>query len=116
MAVDDFERIDIVSSDDEGSVVLIVSDHLDWSDSISHQRTLQRKLNVYLVFVKSGELLEKFPDAVGKPVVLRVVALHAPDPDGAEFLRRVRVAIEHAGLGFQHSLREAPSRSETHSG
>jgi hypothetical protein len=105
MAVDEFERIDIVSSDDDGSVVLIVSDHLNWSDSISHQRTLQSKLNVYLAFVKSGEVLENFPDAMGKPVILRVVRFTLPIPtersfcSGRELRSKMQVSVSSTTLG-----------------
>jgi hypothetical protein len=102
VAVDDFDLVDIVSVDAIGSVVLTVSDHLDWLESGQHQLTLQKKFNRYLAFVESGEILDAYPDAKGRSVILRVVTQYDPDPGGIEFLRRAKTVIEQAGLEFQH--------------
>ncbi len=49
MSVEQTDVVDIVSVDKRsGHVVLTVSDHLDWSDSLAHQRVLQEKLNSLL--------------------------------------------------------------------
>lgn len=102
MAVDDFGVVDIISIDPSGRVVLTVSDHLDWRDSTSHQLTLQTKFNRYLAFIESGELLEQYPDAKGRPVVICVVTQHDPDSTGEQFLQRARGVIEGAGFMFLH--------------
>ena len=106
MPVDNLETIDIVSSDDEGNTVLIVSDHLEWDDA-SHLLTLQKKLNLYLRFIESGEVFEKYPDARGKKVIIEVVTLFEPDAIGTEFLRRAGAIIEGAGFGFSYRQRQA---------
>ena len=66
-----YEKVDrpaIISTDTQtGHVVLTISDHLDWSASTWHQRILQAKLNKYLAFVESGELLERYETAAGRP-------------------------------------------------
>jgi hypothetical protein len=60
VSVEQTDEVDIVGIDREtGHVVLTVSDHLDWSDSVGHQIILlQKKLNRYLTFVESGEILD----------------------------------------------------------
>jgi hypothetical protein len=65
VSVEQTDVVDIVGIDREtGRVVLTVSDHLDWSDSVGHQIILlQKKLNRYLTFVESGEILEQYPNA-----------------------------------------------------
>ena len=73
MAVDNPAVIDIVGIDDSGRVVLTISDHLDWTDSVAHQQTLQEKINRYLAFVESGEILDSYPLAAGKQVRVRVI-------------------------------------------
>ena len=73
MAVDDFDVVDIVSIDSDGRVVLTISDHLEWTESESHQLALQEKFNRYLAFVESGEILESYPTAKGRPVWFSVV-------------------------------------------
>jgi hypothetical protein len=74
MSVEQTDVVDIVSIEREtGNVILPISDHLDWSDSAAHQRNLQKKLNTYLAFVESGEILEQYPKARDRSVVLNVV-------------------------------------------
>jgi hypothetical protein len=90
-------------------VVLTISDHLDWIDTISHQQTLQEKLNRYLSFVESGEILEGYPDAKYRPVVIQVVTKYDPDPSGTQFLQRARGAIERAGLAFEQRTWVGPN-------
>ena len=59
MSVKELDVVDVISTDKEtGHVILTISDHLDWSDSIQHQTALQAKFNKYLAFVESGEILE----------------------------------------------------------
>lgn len=100
MAVDNPDVIDIVSEEPSGSFVLIISDHLDWLDSISHQRMLQVKINRYLAFVRSGQILDYWPEALGREVVIRVVAKCEPDAAGLQFLERMEKALAQAGFQF----------------
>jgi hypothetical protein len=110
MAIDNPEVVDIVSLDSAGNVVLTVSDHLDWTDTERHPSMLQAKLNRYLAFVESGEILEACPEAKERPVMLKVLTLFEPDTSGAGFLERTRQAIEGAGFRFDRA-RRYPRRS-----
>jgi hypothetical protein len=97
--------VDIVSINKERTaVVLTVSDHLDWSDTIQHQTLLQAKLNRYLAFVESGELLERYPAAKGLPVRFHVVFKFKPDGEGAGFIARASKVIESAGFSLHTSI------------
>jgi hypothetical protein len=101
LTVEQFDVVDIVSLDPEsGHVVLTVSDHLDWCDSVKHQQILQRKLNRYLAFVEGGEIFGSYPEAVGRPVRFDIVFKYKPDRDGRLFLRRAREVIESAGFAL----------------
>src|SRR5690349_8719534 len=58
VSVEQPDFVDVISTDKQtGHVVLTISDHLDWSNSTNHQTILQAKLNRYLAFVESGEIL-----------------------------------------------------------
>ena len=59
-------------------MVLTISDHLDWVSNTQHQTILQNKFNAYLAFVESGEVLQQYPEAKERPVVLNVVFRHSP--------------------------------------
>jgi len=101
----DTELVDITSVDTQtGNVVLTVSDHLDWSDSLEHQRILQKKLNAYLAFVESGKLLESFPDAKCRGVRFSIVFKSEPDVEGLRFLDRAKEIVEAAGFSLQYEI------------
>ena len=105
MSVDDLNVVDIISTDPgTGHVVLTISDHLDWTDSIQHQSVLQAKFNRYLAFVESGEILAQYPDAQNRPVAFKVVFKHKPDRQGWNFLVRAKDVIEAAGFSLRHEL------------
>jgi hypothetical protein len=101
MAVDDPAVIDIISLDASGCVVLAISDHLDWLDSISHQLILQEKINRYLAFIESGEILDSYPTARGRSLLIDVITQYEPDADGLLFLVRMKSALSQAGFNFR---------------
>jgi hypothetical protein len=96
MAVDDPNSVDIMSIDPQGAIILTIADHLDWNDSKAHQYTLQTKMNRYLEFIESGEILERHPDAGNRRIVIRVVTVAEPDADGRAFLERAQ-SVSRAG-------------------
>jgi hypothetical protein len=104
MSVEDRDVIDFVSISPDGHCVLTVSDHLDWKSSLEHQTKLQNKLNRYLDFVESGELVERFDEAKGRKLIIEVRFFHAPDDDGLKFLTLIQETIESAGFGFEYKL------------
>ena len=105
MSVEQTDVVDIISFDREtGQVVLTISDHLDWSDSVGHQAILQKKLNTYLAFVESGEILEQYPKAKDRPVVFKVVFRVPPDDSGRTFVAKAREVIESAGFTLRDEV------------
>jgi glycerophosphoryl diester phosphodiesterase len=104
MTVEQLDVVDIVGLDPTGHVVLTISDHLDWTNSTQHQLVLQAKFNKYLAFVESGEILERYPDAKGKPVEIKVIFKYTPDDEGLQFLERAKKVIESAGFSLRHRV------------
>jgi len=105
LSVEQLDVIDIISTDREtGDVILTISDHLDWSNSVEHQTVLQAKLNKYLAFIESGEVLVRYPDAKGRSLVIEIVFKHRPDRPGWDFMARAKTVIESAGFGFRHRI------------
>jgi hypothetical protein len=103
VAIDDPGVVDIISLEPAGSVVLQVSDHLDWDDSVQHQLILQEKLNRYLAFIESGEILQSYPAAKGRPIMIEIVTQHDPDAGGIQFLEKAKAVVEQAGFAFRHT-------------
>ena len=105
MSVEQLDVVDVASiSKESGEMVLTISDHLAWSDTIEHQTMLQKKFNAYLAFVESGEILQRYPDASGRPIVFNVVFKFRPDREGMLFLERARQVIKSAGFDLRHEL------------
>ena len=105
MSIEQTDVVDIIGIDRmTGQVVLTISDHLEWSDSTAHQVLLQSKLNRYLAFVESGEILESYPASKDRPVAFRVVFKFPPDEAGRAFLTKARGVIESAGFSLRHKV------------
>jgi hypothetical protein len=109
MSVEDENTVDAIGLEIEtGIVVLTIADHLDWSDQSSHEMMLQEKLNHYLSFIESEEILTAFPSARDRSVRIDVVLRIQPSAGGAEFLERVRQIVTGAGIGFRVKLGSWP--------
>ena len=101
MTVEDPAVVDIVGfAPNRDLVALTIADHLEWGDSHQHLTILQAKLNRYLAFIESGELLRKFPDAEGLPVRIDVVFKYPPSREGEGFLKEADAIIVKAGFAF----------------
>ena len=101
MTVQQTHVVDFVGADRSGRAVLTISDHLSWDDIKSHLFTLQEKLNTYLRFIESGEMIDKRPDLAGRAILISV-ALKFPIPNEADwFFAKTSAAIEAAGFSFE---------------
>ena len=89
MSVEQIDRVDLIGVElDSGDVVLTISDHLDWKESDeSHLLLLQEKINTYLSFVESGEILESYPSAEDRNVIISVVGKYPLSALAQEFFK-----------------------------
>ncbi len=103
MSIEQTDVVDAIGVDNAtGNVVLTIMDHLQWSKE--HLLLLQEKLNTYLAFVESGELITSYHDAKERNVQISVVCKHAPDDDAKSFLDQIRNIVEGAGLKFDYQV------------
>ena len=106
MSIEQPNVVDAIGIDDpSGDVVLTITDHLEWGDDgKDHLLLLQEKINTYLRFVESGELLESYPAAEGRNAVISVVAKYPPNKDAKEFFDQAASIVSNAGIGlrFEH--------------
>lgn len=103
MSIEQTEIIDIVTIDDEsGDVWLTISDHLDWlRDESRHLMLLQEKVNAYLRFIESDELLQRIPESRDRKIVIDLVAMFPLSPQAEMFYKRAADAIQSAGFKLQ---------------
>ena len=103
MSVWDTKVVDFIGVEDaSGKVILTVSDHLEWGEG--HLPLLQDKLNTYIAFIESGELLAAYPDAKGRQPVIDVVCKHEPDHDAETFFTQVSSVFEAADVEFRYRV------------
>ena len=106
MSIEETGIIDAIGIDRQsGSVVLTISDHLNWGEDIEseHLFLLQEKLNSYLRFIENGELHAVYPKAAGRSIVIQIVAKYLPSFEAEDFIAQASAVIEAAGytLNFQ---------------
>jgi len=105
VSVDQTNVVDFIGIDNAtGDVVLTIADHLMWPESDNeHLLLLQEKLNTYLSFVESGELLETYPNAKGKAVLIDVVCKYPVSQQAQGFCNQAAQIIEGAGMKLRFS-------------
>jgi hypothetical protein len=86
------DQIDVVSlSPDEQSIILSLCETRKWDSQGKHLLDLQTKLKNYLHFIENGQLVQKYPDAMGKPVIIRLYSQFKPTPQVTEFIELVKM-------------------------
>lgn len=108
MSVAEPQKIDIVATrPGSREVRLVITDHLPWSDEETHLLLLQEKLNTYIAFVESGQVLKATtPKVPPNPEITVVVAAqHAPPETTAGFFEQVREILSGLGVAFLIELR-----------
>lgn len=100
MTVSNTQVVDILGVDrTTGICTLTITDHLEWSDQ-EHLLLLQEKINTYLAFIESGEILEQYPEANKNPTIIHVVMLHEPTEEATDLLNQASVVISGAGFSL----------------
>jgi len=102
MSIEDQNSVDAIGVDENGVVVLTISDHLSWDSE--HLYLLQEKINTYLVFLESGEVYEAYPGSKGKEFKINLVCKYEPTPSVMEFISQCTNIINQAGFQFGHEV------------
>ena len=100
MSVEQLDKIDFISTTQEGKVCLTISDHLEWNEEKSHLLILQNKLNAYHHFVQSEQILESYPEAENKKVIISIAFKYKPENDALIFLNECEKFMENQGIEF----------------
>lgn len=88
-------------------VVLVITDHLEWGNKAQqgeHLLLLQEKINTYVAFIESGELLESYPPSKGKNPKIRIIGLYELPEQGEYFIDRVTEVLKGVGIGMEYVL------------
>jgi len=105
MSVEQEDVIDYISIDRAtGDVLLTIADHLPWDDFAQHLTKLEAKVNSYLRFVTSGQLIEARPEAAGRHVIIDLVVKHFPPAEARHLLEAAKSDLIPAAVGFSYRL------------
>ncbi|AZC36737.1 DUF6572 domain-containing protein [Pseudomonas chlororaphis] len=112
MSILDTRVIDICAVPDwePDKVVLVITDHLEWGNKAEqgeHLLLLQEKINTYIAFIESGEILESYPAAKGKSPIIRITGLYELPEQGQRFVDRATQVLKEVGIGLEFVLKEA---------
>jgi hypothetical protein len=105
MSIDDLSVVDAISLDPHGVVNLTIFDAWDWTDEGRHLLAIQEKINTYFNFIQSGQLLESYPDAAGKKVLINLLTTDQIPPQGLELLRRADALAMKLNARVSHQVR-----------
>jgi hypothetical protein len=106
LSVTEPNKIDFIAKPNgEDRVYLIISDHLDWvTDEGEHLLVLQEKLNNYLHYIESGQLIENYPQYKETPVRIRVRGKYPLSAEAAKFYGLAEARVEELGFSLEFSL------------
>jgi hypothetical protein len=105
MTIENLETVDAIGAEKKNQeVVLLISDHLDWADPDRHLKLLQEKINTYLRFIESGEMVETYPPARDRAPVIKVVGAHALAKEGIAFFEEALPILRAAGVELRFAM------------
>ena len=102
MSVEQADVVDGVGLDQDGYVEMLISDHLDWNDP-RHIDLLAAKVEAYVGAVLSGQLVQSYPAAEGKPVRINLVWQHVPSGDAPRFFETAGQQLSSVGIQFKQT-------------
>lgn len=103
MSIEQTEVVDFISVNEaKNEVVLTISDHLEWEDDTKeHLLLLQEKINAYLRFIESGELLDSYPNANSRNPVINIMSKHPLNEEAREFIDQVKSIVRNADIALR---------------
>lgn len=102
MTIEESNVVDFIGIDKEtGAVGLLISDHLEWLPS--KNPLIKDKVNAYLDYIESGELLKAYPDAADRDVYIELVHQYPPTEAALKILTRIRQVAKEVNTGFSWS-------------
>ena len=101
MSIEQLDVIDFASINPEGKVVLTISDHLDWVSKNNHSWILQEKVNAYISFIESGQLLESYPDSKNRKVIVSVKGMFDASSEAIELFSIISDVLSKIDVEFR---------------
>lgn len=105
MSVIDNKTVDGVAlTDDKKGIILLITDHVDWSDEYQHLVMLQEKINVYITFLEEKRYEEIYKGEEISYGVIEIHFLHNLTVNAEKFLQSVQDQISEIGVKIQYCI------------
>jgi hypothetical protein len=105
MTIDQISIIDAIGVDNvTDELVLTIIDHLEWEGNDEHLMLLQEKINTYLAFVESGELMKTYPESKGRSVAICLVCAYRLTKQAEAVFDRITAIVQDAGVRLTHKV------------
>jgi len=103
--VNDTNKVDLIGIDKECNYVnLEIIDPLTWEQESEHLSLLQKKINLYLSFIESGDIYEVKPEAKDKKIFIQIVFEYELSNNAIKFLFTVANILYDAGYKFGYTI------------
>ena len=94
MSVVDNKTVDGVAlTDDKNGIILLITDHVDWSDEYRHLVMLQEKINVYITFFEEKQYEEIYKEEEIAYGVIEIHFLHNLTVNAEKFLQLMSMLL-----------------------
>lgn len=95
MSVIETDKIDGMGKGKEnGELILLITDHLDWENEQDHLVILQNKINSYLGFIESKQYVDIYPNDVFEYCVIEIHFQNSITENCLKFLDVVANQVE----------------------
>jgi hypothetical protein len=99
VSITDVDSVDNIAETNNGEVLMVITDHLEWENLSEHLTLLEKKLSTYVFFLESGMIFERHENLRGKKFILVVDCKYPPAPGAIDYIDHVRPIVQ--GYGFQ---------------
>lgn len=91
-------------TDDKNGIILLITDHVDWSDEYQHLVMLQEKINVYITFHDEKQYEEIYKEEEIAYGVIEIHFLHNLTVNAEKFLQSVQNQVAELGIRIQYCV------------
>lgn len=104
MSVLEKDKVDGIALKNNTTIVLMISDHLDWSDEYSHLLILQEKINAYIGFCENKQYSQIYKDIKIEKFVFEIHFLYEITDKAREFLTQVQNQLCEADFLIEYNI------------
>lgn len=100
MSILDSNAMDGIAYNKNSELIMLISDHLDWSDEKTHLFALQSKLNAYIDFWEGRQYEAIYPGVQFHSSRIEIHMMYPPTPMCNKFLRVAEGQMKKLNIGI----------------